>query len=143
MFSESIRHSIRAMIYLASHDNERVMVGQIAKDYNIPKFYLAKLVQTLAKHRLIQTTRGRNGGIKLNKPAKDIRIIDIIHAINGPPPNEDVCIFGLDICTDSVPCPIHDVWKDMKENIKDNLYYQNLENLTIELDRKHKILSSQ
>ena len=142
MFSDSIKHSVQAMIYLANHDNERVRVGQIATDYDIPKFYLAKLVQTLAKHHLIKTTRGRNGGIKLNKPAKDIRIIDIIHAINSPPPNEDMCIYGLDICTDLAPCPFHDVWKKMRENITDNLHHQNLENLARELDRKHKILGS-
>ena len=117
LFSETIKHTIQAMIYLASHDNQRVMVSQISDYYDIPKAYLAKLVQILAKHRLIQATRGRKGGIKLYKPAKDIRIIDIIHAIDGPSPDEELCVFGLDMCSDSVLCPVHDVWKNMKENI--------------------------
>ena len=144
MFTESVKHAIQAMIYLAANKDENVMVSKIAEDYDIPKFYLAKLVQTLSKQGLIHTTRGRTGGIKLNKPAKEICVIDIIQAINGPFPDEaeEMCIFGLDICTDSVPCPIHDVWKGLKENIKGNLHHQNLESLAKELNRKHKISGS-
>ena len=142
LFSETIKHTIQAMIYLATYDNQRVMVSQIAEYYDIPKFYLAKLMQTLTKHHLVKSTRGRTGGVKLNKPAKDIRIIDIIRAIDGPTPEHEVCVFGLDICSDSVPCPVHDIWKNMKENIKNELYHQNLENLSIELDKKHKLLDT-
>ncbi len=142
MFTESVKHAIQAMIYLAVNQDKTVMVSKIAEDYNIPKFYLAKIVQTLSKHNLINSTRGRNGGIKLNKPAKDIRIIDIIHVIDGPPPEKEMCLFGLDICSDSVPCPIHDVWKTMKNDLNEKLIHQNLETLAKEVHRKHKILAS-
>ncbi len=123
IFSESIKYSIQTMIYLASHQNERVMVSTIAADYDIPKFYLAKLVQNLVKHQLIKASRGRTGGISLNKPAQDIRIIDIIHAIDGPDSVEEMCVFGLDICSDVVPCPVHNVWSGMKENIKQEFHH--------------------
>ena len=142
LFSETIKHTIQAMIYLASHENQRVMVRQIAEYYDTPKFYLAKLMQTLVKHRLVKATRGRTGGVKLYKPAKDIRIIDIVHAIDGPSPDNEMCVFGLDICSDSVPCPVHDVWKNMRGNIKDKFYHQNLEYLSIELEKKHETLSN-
>ena len=139
MFSESVKHAIQAMIYLTIHQDKKVMVNKIASDYDIPKFYLAKIVQTLAKHNLIITTRGRNGGIKLNRPAKDIRIIDIIKIID-PPPEKEMCLFGLDICSDSVPCPVHDVWKTMKKDFNEKLIYQNLETLAKKIDLKHEIL---
>ena len=141
MFSQSVKHAIQAMIYLTLHQNEKVMVNKIAEDYDIPKFYLAKLVQTLVKHGLITSTRGRNGGIKLNRPAKDIRIIDIIKIID-PPPEKEMCLFGLDVCSDSVPCPVHDVWKMMKEDFNEKLIYQNLEALAKKINAKHKILKS-
>jgi Rrf2 family protein len=130
------------MIYLAVNKDESVMVSKIAEDYDIPRFYLAKIVQTLSKHNLIHSTRGRRGGIKLNKPAKDIRIIDIIHVIEGPPPEHEICLFGLDICSDSVPCPVHDVWKAMKQELNEKLIHQNLETLSKEMHRKHKLLAS-
>ena len=81
------------MIYLASHQNERVMVSTIAADYDIPKFYLAKLVQNLVKHQLIKASRGRTGGIALNKSAKNIRIIDIIHVIDGALLLKTKCVY--------------------------------------------------
>ncbi|MBC8311406.1 MAG: Rrf2 family transcriptional regulator [Candidatus Marinimicrobia bacterium] len=129
------------MIYLAVNDEKLILVHQIAEDYKIPKYYLAKIVQTLSKHNLIKSTRGRNGGIQLSKPAGEIKILDIIHAINGPPGDSEMCIFGLDICSDLVPCPVHEVWKSMKADINDKLIHQNLESLAKEVHRKHELLN--
>jgi len=142
MFSESVKHSIQAMIHLANNDGQLIMVNQIAEEFDIPRYYLAKLVQILAKHHLIQSVQGRNGGIRLNKPAKEIKIIDIVHAIEGPPPENEMCIFGLDECSDFVPCPIHSDWKQMKIQLNDKIYDRNLDDLNKELMKKHKLLQS-
>jgi len=130
------------MIYLAEHRNEdNIMVSKIAEDYNIPRHFLAKLVQSLAKHYLIKSVRGRNGGIKLSKPARDIRVIDIIYAVDGPPPEKEMCVIGLDICSDDVPCPLHDHWKLIKENIRVNIGHENLEILADRLKEKRQLLN--
>ena len=131
------------MNYLAENQKDhRVMVNKIAKEHDIPLYFLAKIVQTLAKHHLVRSYRGRNGGIKLNKPAKDIRIIDIVYAIDGPPPEIEMCVIGLDECSDSVACPLHNNWKIIKENIRVLLGHENLENLAKEVMRKKEILAN-
>jgi Rrf2 family protein len=142
MFSESVKHSIQAMIHLAENDGKLIMVNHIAENCEIPKHYLAKLVQTLSKHHLIKSVQGRNGGIQLNKPPSEIKIIDIIHAIEGPPHENEMCIFGLDKCSDQVPCPIHSDWKKMKLQLEDKLFNRNLDDLNKELQKKHKLLQS-
>ena len=142
MFSESVKHSIQAMLHLANNNDKLIMVNQIAEIYDIPKHYLAKLVQILSKHHLIKSVQGRNGGIRLNKPAAEIKIIDIFHAIDGPPPEHETCVFGLDICSDQVPCPIHSDWKKMKLQLENKLFNRNLEELNKELKKKHKLLQS-
>ena len=142
MFSESVKHSIQAMMHLAENDGKLIMVSHIAENCEIPKHYLAKLVQTLSKHHLIKSVQGRNGGIQLNKPPSEIKIIDIIHAIEGPPPENEMCIFGLDKCSDQVPCPIHSDWKKMKLQLEDKLFNRNLDDLNKELQKKHKLLQS-
>lgn len=142
MFSESVKHSIQAMLHLANNNDKLIMVNQIAEIYDIPKYYLAKLVQILSKHHLIKSVQGRNGGIRLNKPAAEIKIIDIFNAINGPPPEHETCVFGLDICSDQVPCPIHSDWKKMKLQLENKLFNRNLEELNKELKKKHKLLQS-
>ena len=140
MFSESVKHSIQAMMHLAENDGNLILVSQIAEIYDLPKHYLAKLVQTLSRHHLIQSVPGRNGGIRLNKPAIEIKIIDIIHAIDGPPPEHEMCVFGLDKCSDDVPCPIHSDWKQMKLGLESKLFNRNLDELNKELKKKHKLL---
>ena len=67
-------------------------------------------------------------------------MIDIVYAIDGPPPEEEMCVIGLDICTDDVPCPVHAHWKVIKENIRTLLGDENLENLSIEMANKRKKL---
>ncbi len=142
IYSKSAEYAIQAMIYLAEHRNEdNIMVSKIAEDYNIPRHFLAKLVQSLAKHYLIKSVRGRNGGIKLSKPARDIRVIDIIYAVDGPPPEKEMCVIGLDICSDDVPCPLHDHWKLIKENIRVNIGHENLEILADRLKEKRQLLN--
>jgi len=141
IYSKSAEYAIQAMIYLAEHRSDNnVMVSTIAEDYNIPRHFLAKLVQSLAKHYLIKSVRGRNGGIRLSKPARDIRVIDIIYAIDGPPPEKEMCVIGLDECSDSVPCPMHEQWKHIKENIRLKLGHENLEVLADRLKEKRKLL---
>jgi Rrf2 family protein len=95
MFSESVKHSIQAMMHLAENDGNLILVSQIAEIYDLPKHYLAKLVQDLSRHHLIKSVPGRNGGIRLNKPSIEIKIIDIIHAIDGLHLNMKCVYLGL------------------------------------------------
>ncbi|MFQ6610394.1 MAG: RrF2 family transcriptional regulator [Fidelibacterota bacterium] len=144
LYSKSSEYAIQAMIYLAvNQKDERIMVNKIAREYDIPLYFLAKIVQTLSKHHLIRSYRGRNGGIKLNKPANDIRIIDIVYAIDGPPPEKEMCVIGLDECSDSVACPLHNNWKIIKENIRVLLGHENLEKLANEVIKKRETLRLQ
>jgi len=143
IYSKSSEYAIQAMIYLAEHQEEdKVMVSKIAEEYTIPVHFLAKIVQTLVKHHLVKSFRGRSGGLRLNKPARDIRVIDIVYAIDGPPPEKEMCVIGLDECTDSVPCPLHNNWKMIKENIRVLLGHENLQHLAEEVIRKRAELAA-
>ncbi len=142
IFSKSTEYAIQAMIYLAEHqDRANIMVSTIAEDYDIPRHFLARLVQTMAKHHLIKSTRGRGGGIQLNRPAKDIKISDIVHAIDGPPAEVEMCVIGLDVCSDNVPCPLHNQWKLIKGNITNLMEDENLEHLANEITNKRIALN--
>ncbi len=141
IFSKSTEYAIQAMIYLAVHPTQdKIMVSTIAEDYDIPRHFLARLVQTLAKHHLIKSTRGRGGGVQLNRPAEDIRVSQIVEAIEGPPPESDMCVIGLDECNDQIPCPLHDQWQIIKENINRLMVDENLAHLAKEVIRKRELL---
>ena len=141
IYSRSTEYAIQAMVYLAQKDSPNpVMVREIADSYQIPQPFLSKIVQILAKRRLVVGARGRTGGIKLNRPATEIYLPEIIQAIEGPAPEQDVCIFGLDLCSDVQPCPFHDKWLPIKEQIQDMEESENLAQLAKRVAKKHEAM---
>ncbi len=85
MLSQKAKYAIKALLVLArAKDGELVQVGQIAESQNIPKKFLDLIFFELRQHRLIQSTRGRDGGYALGMPAADISIASIVRAVDGP-----------------------------------------------------------
>ncbi|MCH8010723.1 MAG: Rrf2 family transcriptional regulator [Candidatus Marinimicrobia bacterium] len=141
IYSKSAEYAIQAMIYLAEKASpDPVMIREIAEAYNIPRQFLAKLVQTLVKQRLLIAVRGRKGGVKLGKSASEIFLPDIIRAIDGLPPEKVPCVFGLDYCSDDQPCPLHHKWEMITNQIDDMLKSENLENLARRVAEKHEAM---
>jgi len=71
-------YAIRTLIYCAVNDPGLSRVADIAKAHAISELFLFKLIKPLVEHGLIQTVRGRRGGIKLGRPAEDITLLDTI-----------------------------------------------------------------
>ena len=141
LYSKSVEYALQAMLYLAEHEGEGLaMVSSIAEAYNIPKHFLAKLVQTLTRNHLIKSYRGRNGGIKLGRAADKTTVLNIVNAIEGLPPERDMCVIGLDECSDAVPCPLHNQWQHIKNLIDDTLSHQTLADLAEGMREKRREL---
>ena len=142
LYSKSAEYTIQAMLYLAENEGKSlVMVGSIAEAYNIPKHFLAKLVQTLTRNHLLKSYRGRNGGIKLARPSEKITILQIVNAIEGPPPEEEMCVIGLEVCSDDVVCPLHNQWQHIRELVRDTLSNQTLLDLVEGMRQKRRELA--
>jgi len=71
-------YAVRALMYCATKYPERCRVGDIAKAYTISELFLFKLIKPLVDGGLLQTTRGRNGGIQLARPAAEITLLEAI-----------------------------------------------------------------
>jgi Rrf2 family transcriptional regulator, nitric oxide-sensitive transcriptional repressor len=67
-------HSLRLLIYLGLHQDRLVSVGEISRAYRVSPHILVKVVQLLTEQELIVSVRGRNGGLRLNKPPKGINV---------------------------------------------------------------------
>lgn len=85
MLSSSCRYGIRAVIYLASKPKTAGMTGirQISSDLDLPTPFLAKILQDLAKQKILLSSKGPHGGFSLMKDSKKIKLIDIVKAIDG------------------------------------------------------------
>ncbi|MDX1940415.1 MAG: Rrf2 family transcriptional regulator [Saprospiraceae bacterium] len=108
MFSKSCKYAIRAVLYLAVHSSEEKKFGakEIAESLDIPKPFLAKLLQQLSRQGLVSSAKGPSGGFFLNDEGKAIPLRQIIEAIDGPEIFSS-CILGLPVCSSENPCPMH------------------------------------
>lgn len=62
------------LIYVAVHPDQFVTISEIAKSYGISKNHLMKIANELAVAGVLEAVRGRNGGLRLARPAEDISI---------------------------------------------------------------------
>lgn len=121
MLSNTCKYGIRAIIYLALEDNDKkVGIKQIAEDLDIPSPFLSKILQLLAKNKILNSTKGPHGGFGLGKPAEEIKLMDIVRIIDGMDFFE-TCLIGMKSCTDpdaSIRCPIHNQYNPIREQTR-------------------------
>ena len=85
IFSKKVKYGLAALFELAKNYNMGfIQIKDIASTQNIPQNYLEQLLSILKKAGLVKSKRGSQGGYKLNKPADQIKIIDIIEVLDGP-----------------------------------------------------------
>jgi len=128
MLSNTSKYAIRAVIYLSLNGNKNSKIGikQISKDLEIPTPFLGKILQSLAKHKLLASTKGPHGGFSLGKEAHDISLMDIVEVIDGLD-NFNMCVLGLKNCTDNEKnCPIHSNYATIREQLKTLFQSENI-----------------
>jgi Rrf2 family protein len=122
MLSNSCRYGIRAVLYLASKKagNTKIGIKQISEDLNLPAPFLSKILQNLAKNRILSSTKGPNGGFSILKKPESITLLDIIKIIDG----EEVinsCIIHNSSCSSvkrsNKPCPVHDDYSKIRAEL--------------------------
>lgn len=123
MFSKACEYAIRATIYIAvqSNHDKRVSLKDIAKEINSPEAFTAKILQQLSRNNIITSIKGPSGGFYIEKKAMPgIRLSQIVSAIDGDSIYRG-CGLGLKTCSEKHPCPVHDKFKVIREELKSML----------------------
>ena len=140
IYSKSTQYAIRALIQLArAGEGEFVRTADVAGTSDVPPPFLSKIVQALTRAGLVQSLRGRGGGICLTRSPATIALDDIVAAVDGKDLTRE-CALGLSICSDIAPCPIHDAWKKVRESLLLELHEQTLDALSSTLTAKQQLL---
>lgn len=82
MISQTAEYALRAIVYLADQDDAPRTTAQIAEETLVPAGYLAKVMQSLSKARLVNAQRGPNGGFVLAKPSRMLTVLEVINAVD-------------------------------------------------------------
>ena len=78
-------YGLIAAAYIAEHADEGCVISStIAKEYNIPLEYLFKILQQMVRSNILRSKRGPGGGFTLARPAKEITLLEIVEAVDGP-----------------------------------------------------------
>jgi Rrf2 family iron-sulfur cluster assembly transcriptional regulator len=112
------RYAVMAMADLAGHENGRaVSLADIARRQEISLSYLEQLFAKLRRHGLVKSARGPGGGYRLSRPADEMRVADIILAVDEPI-RATRCLPGTKGCmTASIRCVTHDLWEELGQQI--------------------------
>jgi len=105
MFSDTVEYALRAVVHLAFQAPTASTTEQIAIATRVPKAYLSKVLQGLAKKGIVQTQRGVGGGISLVKSPADLTILEVVNAVE---PIERIKSCPLGLASHGVRlCPLH------------------------------------
>jgi Rrf2 family iron-responsive transcriptional regulator len=110
--TKQTNYAVRILMYCAANPDELSRIPDIARAYGVSELFLFKILKPLVKARLVETVRGRNGGIKLARPAADITLFDVIRE------TEDSFSMAECFDNDEADCPLVDscalnsAWRD-------------------------------
>ena len=76
--TKQTNYAVRIMMYCAANGTKLSRIPEIAKAYNVSELFLFKILQPLQKAGLGETMRGRNGGVRLGRPATEITLFDVV-----------------------------------------------------------------
>ena len=71
-------YAVRTLVYCAVNAPGLSHVADIAKAHSISELFLFKLIKPLVESGLLETVRGRHGGIRLGRPAAEITLLDVV-----------------------------------------------------------------
>jgi Rrf2 family protein len=110
-------YAVRAVLYLAKmKSGERVATGNVAKEQRIPPSFLAKIISQLSIAGLLHTSRGARGGVMLARDPKDITLLEVVEAIDGPIRLNE-CVADGGVCSFENQCPIRLVWCEAQDEL--------------------------
>jgi len=122
-------YAVRAVLYLARlGQDERAATSQVAQEQHIPPSFLAKIISQLSIAGLLHTSRGARGGVTLAREPKDITLLEVIEAIDGPIMLNE-CVGETGSCTFDEDCPLRPVWCDAQNDLVARLKNTNFAHL--------------
>lgn len=140
LYSKTCEYAIRAMAYLARQPGgAAARAEEIARAEGLPAPVLGKVLQDLARRGLLKSRRGPGGGFTLARRPELVTLRDVVAVVDGLDHFLE-CAVGLERCSDEQPCPLHDSFKPLREQVLHYLETTTLEEMARAVARKKELL---
>jgi len=123
-------YAVRAVLHLARNGDTRTATSVIAEEQKIPPSFLAKIISQLSIAGLLHTSRGARGGVTLAREPKDITLLEVIEAIDGPIQLNE-CVGDTGTCSFDENCPLRPVWCEAQEQLVGRLKGTNFADMIV------------
>lgn len=136
LYSKNCEYTLRALICgLERTPGKGFRVADACRKAGVPESFTRKGFQRLAHGNVLKTIHGPGGGYHLKGSPDSISVLEIIKIIDGGHAY-DQCVMGLSRCGDKEPCPIHPVWKRMKQKLIEELGQTSLQQMMSSFKKK-------
>lgn len=107
------------MVLLSINRNSDKKIGAkaISERLDIPQPFLAKILQELAKKKIISSTKGVNGGFFLSDANAQGSLLKVVEVIDGLDTFEE-CVLGLPECGTENPCHLHEATTKYRHSLR-------------------------
>ncbi len=133
MFSKACEYGIKASIFIAEQSqlDRKVSLKEVAEAIESPVAYTSKILQLLSRNKIINSDKGPTGGFSMDKRALEkVKLSTIVYVIDG----DDLykgCGLGLKKCNEKMPCPVHNQFIKIREDLKKMLETTSINSLAI------------
>lgn len=118
MITREADYAVRAVAQLANLDNgASVSCAELSENTGVPYRFLRKIVRKLAASDIIESRRGRSGGIRLSHPAAKINLLDVICAIDARGTRLNVCFDQAAGCPRAATCRVYKRLKPVQQDL--------------------------
>lgn len=130
IMSRSSQYGLELIIHLANQNpNKFIPLNEVAEKKGLSFYFLSKVTQSLVKNGILKSYRGPNGGVSLAVPSNELSLFDIVASIDGDRLFKK-CILRVNRCNADNPCPLHPIWTNVSDKIKDVFENTTLDQIT-------------
>ena len=108
IFSKSFGYALRGILYVAvmTEKGGKIQLDEIAEKLTVPRYFLGKIMNRLAKDGVLTSEKGHNGGFSINDKTMATSLSKLVK-ITGDSELPDSCALRLRKCNSTNPCPLH------------------------------------
>jgi Rrf2 family protein len=127
-FSKACELGLQSVLFFSTKEKKIYKAEEVSKELKVPKEFVSKVMQILTASGIIGSKKGKSGGFFLARPPHQIKLIDIVEAIDGLDVFKS-CVLGFPGCSHETPCPVHHQWGKLRDEAFRMLSEETLENL--------------
>lgn len=120
LFSTKTQYALKALIVLATEGavvgKKSFLVKELAKLSKVPIPFLGKIISELSAAGIVETRKGRGGGVSLTKSPDKIYLgecLEVTNRVGG----QRACVLEKRACREQKPCPLHNVAKKIRQDV--------------------------